>query len=121
MLDGTSKMMYSFAMEIYDYTTAGGKNLIMEHIEKLSAASRATVLDVRKLIREEGISAFDMLNTRQLYHKLWEIKISQERIMYVIRDIDSVYFLHMCKKQKGKAEQKEIELARKRAREEGLL
>ena len=41
--------------------------------------------------------------------------------MYVIRDQDSVFFLHACKKQKGKAEQKDIELAKKRAKAEGLL
>jgi len=67
------------------------------------------------------MDAFGYLNTRQLYKKLWEIKISQERIMYVIRDAESVFFLHICKKQKGKAEKKNIELAKKRAKEEGLL
>jgi len=41
--------------------------------------------------------------------------------MYVIRDAESVFFLHICKKQKGKAEKKNIELAKKRAKEEGLL
>lgn len=41
--------------------------------------------------------------------------------MYVIRDQDSVYFLNICKKQKGKAEKQELEKAKKRAKVEGLL
>ena len=121
-IDNTSKLMYSNdVMCIYDYTTSGGKNLIMEYIEKLPDALKAEVLDVRQLIREKGIEAFQLLVTRQLYKKLWEIKISQERIMYVIKDQESVYFLNICKKQKGKAEKQELEKAKKRAQAAGLI
>ena len=121
-IDNTSKLMYyNDVMWIYNYTTSGGKNLIMEYIEKLPDALKAEVLDVRQLIREKGIEAFQLLVTRQLYKKLWEIKISQERIMYVIKDQESVYFLNICKKQKGKAEKQELEKAKKRAQAAGLI
>ena len=81
----TSNLMYSFGMmNIYDYTTSGGKNLIMEYINALPASLKAEILASRQLIQEKGIEAFSLLMTRQLYKKLWEIKISQERIMYVI-------------------------------------
>jgi len=108
-------------MKIYDYTTSGGKNVIIEYIEKLPPNLQVQVLEARRLIREEGLYAFELLNTRQLYKKLWEIKISSERIMYVIKDNENVYFLHICKKQKGKAEKKNLELAKNRAKNEGLL
>lgn len=108
-------------MNIYDYTTSGGKNLIMEYIDALPAALRAEVLATRQQIREKGVDAFSLLVTRQLYKKLWEIKISQERVMYVIQDQESVYFLNICKKQKGKAEKQELEKAKKRAKAAGLL
>ena len=89
--------MYSKdAMQIYDYSTSGGKNLILEYIKDLPDALKAEILDTRQLIREKGIDAFLLLTTRQLYKKLWEIKISQERIMYVIQDQESVYFLNIC-------------------------
>ena len=121
-IDDTSKLMYSKeVMEIYDYSTSGGKNLILEYIKDLPDALKAEILDTRQLIREKGIDAFPLLATRQLYKKLWEIKISQERIMYVIQDQESVYFLNICKKQKGKAERQELEKAKKRAKEAGLL
>jgi len=108
-------------MKIYDYTTSGGKNLILEYIESLPVAAKTEILSVRQLIREKGTSAFPLLATRQLYKKLWEIKISQERIMYIIQNQESVYFLHICKKQKGKAEKQELEKAKRRAKAEGFL
>ncbi len=77
-------------MNIYDYTTSGGKNLIMEYINALPAASKAEILAARQLISEKGIEAFSLLVTRQLFKKLWEIKISQERIMYVIQDAEGL-------------------------------
>ena len=93
----------------------------MNYIASLTKDMQATVLGIRKDIREGGVETFEYLNTRHLYKKIWEIKISQERIMYVLKDADSVYFLHMCKKQKGKAEKKDIDLAKSRAKELGLL
>ena len=96
-IDNTSKLMYS------------------------NDVLKAEVLDVRQLIREKGIEAFQLLVTRQLYKKLWEKKISQERIMYVIKDQESVYFLNICKKQKGKAKKQELEKAKKRAQAAGLI
>ena len=121
-VENTSKLMYyGSAMNIYDYTTSGGKNLIMEYVEVLPAPSKAEILAVRQLIREKGVHAFSLLVTRQLYKKLWEIKISQERVMYVIQNQESVFFLNICKKQKGKAEKQELKKAIKRAKAEGLF
>ena len=67
-----------------------------------------------------GLLAFQTLNTRQLRGKLYEIKYSDNRIMYVIKDDENVYFLHACQKQKGKAEKFEIDTALGRARELNL-
>ncbi len=108
-------------MEIYDYATSGGKNIIKEYIDSLEASERSVIYDIRKEIRLHGLDAFEKLNTRQLRGKLWEIKVSQTRIMYVIVDQNGVAFLNICKKQKGKAEKQELSKALKRARDEGLL
>lgn len=108
-------------MEIYDYMTAGGKNLITEYIDKLPKSERLELYDIRREIRKTGPDAFEKLTTRQLRGKLWEIKASQTRVMYVIIDEEGVAFLHICKKQKGKAEKKELDKAIKRAKSEGLL
>ena len=108
-------------MEIYDYHTSGGKNVIIDYIDELPKTERLEVYDIRKEIRTSGMDAFEKLNTRQLRGKLWEIKVSQTRIMYVIIDRERVAFLHICKKQKGKAEKQELDKAIKRGKREKLL
>ena len=108
-------------MDIYDYTTSGGKNLITTYIDKLPKAERLELYDIRNEIRKSGLDAFAKLNTRQLLGKLWEIKSMQTRIMYVIISEKGVAFLHICKKQKGKAEKQELDKAISRAKTEGLM
>ena len=108
-------------MDIYDYTTRGGKNVITNYIDKLSAKERLEIYDIRQEIRKHGMDAFEKIDTRQLRGKLWEIRVSQTRIIYVIVDTNGVAFLHICKKQKGKAEKQEIEKALERAKRENLI
>jgi phage-related protein len=40
--------------------------------------------------------------------------------MYVVADSENIYFLHACKKQKGKTEKFELETAIQRAKEKGF-
>ena len=107
-------------MNIKDYETSGGKNLITEYLNRLSNAEKAVGYTIRDTIEREGVVALKSLNTRQLRGKLWEIKFSNNRIMYVVQDKDSIYFLHACKKQKGKAEKIDINKALNRAKRNGL-
>jgi len=107
-------------MEIHDYTTKGGKNLIREYISTRPIEERRELYKIRHSIVSNGLIAFQELNTRQLRGKLYEIKHSDNRIMYVIKDIENVYFLHACQKQKGKAEKFELETAIHRAKEAGF-
>ena len=108
-------------MDIYDYTTRGRKNVITNYIDKLSAKERLEIYDIRQEIRKHGMDAFEKIDTRQLRGKLWEIRVLQTRIMYVIVDMNGVAFLHICKKQKGKAEKQELEKALERAKRENLI
>lgn len=108
-------------MKIHDYATQGGKNAIKSYIYRLSEIEQSEIFNIRKNIRRDGLSALDKEKTRQLRGKLWEIKVSQNRIMYVVKDGDNIFFLHICKKQKDKAEKFELEKAIKRAKEINLL
>ena len=107
-------------MRIIEYTTAGGKNLIQEYFDNMNAKDQLELRTIRNRIFEDGYDALKDLNTRQLKGKLWEIKFSQNRIMYVVQQGDTIYFLHACKKQKNKVEKPDIDLAIKRAKEYGL-
>lgn len=107
-------------MKILDYTTAGGKNLIETFIKDLDKKDQIEAHRIRRSIRQDGAIALEALNTRHLRGKLWEIKFSANRIMYITQDAETIYFLHACKKQKNKAEKFELEKAIKRAKEAGL-
>ena len=104
-------------MKIHDYTTQGGKNLIKDYISTRPMDERKEIYKIRFKIILNGLSAFQELNVRQLRGKLYEIKYIGNRIMYVIKDGENVYFLHACMKQKGKTEKYEIETAIQRAKE----
>ena len=106
-------------MNIYRYRTDGGKDLILEYINKLPKKQKATAVAIQAKLQVDGLKAIDILDTRQLKKKLWEIKFGDNRLMYVIADADNLYILHACKKQKGKAEQFELNKAIERAKELG--
>ncbi len=108
-------------MNIIDYCADGGKNLIKEYLSSLPIPERTFGYGIRHKIIKDGLVAFGGLDTRQLQGKLWEIKFYDNRIMYVVFDQNTVYFLHACKKQKGKAEKFEIDKAIKRAKERNLM
>ena len=107
-------------MRIHDYHTAGGKNIIKEYLSELPEDERVQGYAIRRKIANSGLDALDELNTRQLKGKLWEIKFSKNRVMYIIADRDNIYFFHACRKQKGKAEKFELEKAIRRAKEQGF-
>lgn len=106
-------------MQVFTYTTKGGKDKIYEFIDNLPGAQRIKGYEIISKIEEDGLKAIDLMVTRQLRRKLYEIKFGKNRLMYVLVDEDSMYILHACKKQKGKAEEFDINKAIKRAVELG--
>lgn len=106
-------------MNVFRYETNGGKDLILDYINGLPRKQRATGLFILETLEIKGLQALECLNTRQLRHKLWEIKFDKNRLMYVVADKDNLYILHACRKQKGKAERFELDKAIQRAKELG--
>lgn len=106
-------------MVILDYHTSGGKNVIIEYIENLPIRKKVFAYRIREKISKNGLEIFEILETRQLRGKLYEIKFLDQRIIYVVKDAKSVYFLHICKKQKGKTMKKDLDTALRRAKEIG--
>lgn len=105
-------------MNVFTYTTAGGKDLITEYLDRLPKNESVEGFRIIKSLENHGFDALDRQNTRQLRGKLWEIKFNyKNRMMYVIADKENLYILHACKKQKGKAEKFELDKAIKRAKE----
>ena len=107
-------------MRIHDYHTASGKNLIKDYLKSLPEIEMYVGYRIRHMLGSRGLSALEELDTRQLKGKLWEIKFSKNRIMYIVADSENIHFLHACKKQKGKAELFELDTAIKRAKDIGF-
>ena len=95
--------------------------MIKEYLSALPKTEMYVGYQIRHKIGSKGLSALDELDTRQIRGKLWEIKFSQNRIMYIIADKDNILFLHACKKQKGKAEPFDVDTAIQRAKEKGFM
>lgn len=109
-------------MKINTYMTSSGKDVIREYITKLTQDERTEAFKILSALRENGVDELQYLDTRQLKKKLWEIKFyNHNRMMYVLPDADAIYILHICKKQKGKAEKFELDKAIKRAKELGKI
>ncbi len=105
-------------MQVHAYTTMGGKNEIFIYLDSLETRERAEGYAIISNLEEQGSKFLDTLDTRQLKGKIWEIKFYRHnRIMYILVDQDNIFLLHACKKQKNKAEKKNIEIAMKRAKE----
>jgi phage-related protein len=104
-------------MNIITVQTEGGKDLIMEFISELPKEEKGKAIDILEKIEEDGLEAFEVLNTRQLRKKLYEIKFYRHnRFMYIVVDDDDCYILHACKKQKNKAEKTDLNKAIERAK-----
>jgi len=105
-------------MNVHRYCTSGGKDLIKEYLDKLPRRESAEGYYIIENLEKYGLDYLNALKTRQLESKLWEIKYPRHnRIFYVLYDSENIYFLHACKKQKGKAEIFEINKARRRSKE----
>lgn len=107
-------------MKIVMYKTKGGKNVIGVFPSKLPDSEEAEGWAIIKALKNLGYDALRILNTRQIYQDLWEIKFRRHnRFFYIILKDDTIYILHACKKQKGKAEKKDIYRAMNRKKEIG--
>lgn len=105
-------------MKVLSYCTSGGKDLIKEFLDDLPERESAEGYYIIEQLETQGMDFLRTLNTRQLEAKLWEIKYPRHnRIFYVVINGETMYLLHACKKQKGKAEKFELDKAKNRAKE----
>jgi len=105
-------------LKIKTYTTLGGKDLIIKYLNELPRDEMLQGYAILKKLENSTTEIFGELDTRQLVGKLWEIKFYRHnRLFYVVVEQESLYILHACKKQKGKAEKFELDKALKRMKE----
>ncbi len=89
---------------------------VKDFLDQLQKQSRAEVYAVLEDVKEYGLKA-PLVSMRQIQGKLWEIRISQTRIFYVMIEREMMILLHAYKKQGQKAPRHEIETALRRMKE----
>lgn len=106
-------------MKLHHYETAGGKDLILDYIDKLSNDERTDGFSVLEKLEQDK---FDELTIKSWQGKISEVYFyKHNRIFYVIADGETIYLLHACRKQKNKTEKSDSEIVIKRAKKLGEL
>jgi len=102
-------------MNVHNYETSGGKDLILDYIMSLSKPEIIDGLTVLKRFEDDDL---DMLNRKQWRGKIWEVYFyKSNRIFCVAIDKKDAYILHACRKQKNKTEKVDSDIVIKRAKE----
>jgi phage-related protein len=102
-----------YTMKVVYFKQNSGKEPVRQYIDKLPKDLAATVLASLKDLEEHGLKN-TLVICRQIEGKLWEIKISSQRIFYVLLEGPTMVLPHAYKKQGQKAPKKEISLAERR-------
>ncbi len=83
---------------------------VEDFLDGLPPERRAEVDAVLEDLKDYGLDA-PLVSMRQIKGKLWELRIKQIRIFYVMVGSNTMVLLHAYKKQTQKAPQREIETA----------
>ena len=103
-------------MRVTFFKTSSGRSPVLGYIQGLATPERARVFDGLDQIEQHGFNAI-RVQFRQIEGKLWEIKVSSQRILYVVIERNEMVLLHAYKKQGQKLPIKERDIAVKRMKE----
>jgi phage-related protein len=103
-------------MRVTFFKTFTGRSPVLEYLQGLGTAERARVFEALAQIERHGFNAI-RVQFRQIEGKLWEIKVSSQRILYVVIEREELVLLHAYKKQGQKLPVKERDVAIKRMKE----
>ena len=89
-------------MKIISYYSQTGNDLIEKYIKSLTVVER---IDARNVLNQLKEGQTDTLTIKHWAGKIMEVYFyKHNRIFYVTADAESIYLLHVCRKQKNKTE-----------------
>ena len=100
-------------MKVSFFRSGSGIEPVKKYIAKIPIIEQAKVIAAFDDLAINGINNSSVL-LRQIDGKLWEIKVSAQRVFYVLLAGPEMILLHAYKKQGQKAPKKEIQTAKKR-------
>ncbi len=102
-------------MKLRFYLSPSGANPVRKHLDSLNRDEAARVFAAIRYIEANGLDG--SVVARQIRGKLWEIKVSSQRVFYVVINGPVMILLHAYSKQSQKAPTREIEIAERRMKE----
>lgn len=103
-------------MRVTFFKTSSGRSPVLEFIQGLAKSERARLFEALDQVERHGLDAIRVL-FRHIEGKLWEIKVSAHRILYVVIEREEMVLLHAYKKQGQKLPIKERDIAIRRMKE----
>ena len=103
-------------MRVTFFKTSSGRSPVLEFIQGLAKPERARLFEALDQVERHGLDAI-RVQFRQIEGKLWEIKVSAHRILYVVIEREEMVLLHVYKKQGQKLPIKERDIAIRRMKE----
>lgn len=103
-------------MKILFYQTHSGNAPVERYLESLDDHEAAPIYAALRDIELQGLEGA-AVQLRVIQGKLWELKVGQHRVFYVLVTGPDMVLLHACKKQGRKARKEELDLARARMKE----
>ena len=99
-------------MNVLRYRSAAGADPVGKYLDRLPAREAGEVADALVALEEEGLKA--QVNTRQVRGRLWELKVRDHRIFFVVISGPQLVLLHAYRKSGQKAPPREIDTAASR-------
>ena len=97
-------------MRVRRYVTPAGADPVAKFLDALYAREAARILAAAQAIEESGLENSGVV-TRQLRGRLWELKVGQQRVLFVLIAGPTMVLLHGYTKGSQRAPKREIETA----------
>lgn len=101
------------SMKIIFFETESGSVPVIKFLNSLQKRDKAVLIAALDDLRLNGMDKSSII-FRQIEGKLWELKISSNRVFYIMIEASVMILLHAYKKQSQKAPKKELDTAKKR-------
>jgi phage-related protein len=92
------------------YVTPAGADPVAKFLDALPVRQAASILAAAQAIEESGLEESGAA-TRQLRGRLWELKVGQQRVLFVLIAGPTMVLLHGYTKGSQRAPKREIETA----------
>ena len=106
-------------MKVVFYRKQNGKEPVKQDLLSLPVDERASAFERLSSIQKYGLD-YSRVTFKPIKGKLWEIKYkykNQHRILYCMRNAETMVLLHYVKKKTQKLEKQDREIAEKRMME----